>query len=297
MPAQTQPNMLYLSSDDWEDYALLDSGNEGKLERFGPYVTARPEAKAFWSRSLDPAEWSRADAVFIEGTGQGGSHWKFRTRLEPRWAMRYRQLKFWVEPTPFRHMGVFPEQAASWDWLHALIKNAGRPVNVLNLYGYTGLATLAAATAGASVTHIDASRKSITWGRDNQNLSGLDTRPIRWIPEDAMKFVRREIKRGTRYDAIIMDPPKFGRGPQGEIWKLDDSLNSLLDECRKLLTPQPLFVILTVYAASVSPLSIYYLIKDMMHKHAGTTTAGELVLKEKSAGRLLPSAIFARWQS
>ncbi len=294
---KSTPQLELVVSDRWKDYELLDSGGGSKLERFGTVTAIRPDSKAFWKRSLTDEVWERAQAVFIEGTGEAGSHWSPKSIVDRRWPMEYEGLRFWVQPTSFRHMGFFPEQANHWDWMRRILSGAGRETKVLNLYGYTGLATLAAAAAGAAVTHIDASKKSITWARENQTLSGFEQKPIRWIPEDALKFVEREGRRGSKYDGIIIDPPKFGRGPNGEIWKLEDSLGTLIEACRSILSDQPLFVVLTMYAANISPLSGYYLLQDLLGDRRGTLTAGELVLPEKSAGRLLPTAIFARWSA
>ncbi|HEY9527492.1 MAG TPA: class I SAM-dependent methyltransferase, partial [Anaerolineales bacterium] len=218
----------FLESSHWTDYALLDSGDGLKLERFGRYVFARPESQAMWKRSLD-AEWQNAHAVFVPTGEESGGHWDFKKKMEEKWEMKYildptqvvrGELKFWVMTTPGRHLGVFPEVAAHWDWLSGLIAQSKREVNVLNLFGYTGLASLAAAAAGARVTHVDASKKSVGWARDNQTLSHLGEKPIRWIVDDALKFVQREARRGIKYDGVILDPPKFGRGPKGEIWEV-----------------------------------------------------------------------------
>jgi 23S rRNA (cytosine1962-C5)-methyltransferase len=295
----SRPDFALLFSPDWQDYALLDSGAGARLERLGPYTFVRPEPQALWQRALPPAAWEEAHAVFLGSASRGEEEehgrWRFLRPLEPRWMVRYKQLRFWAAPTPFRHLGVFPEQASHWDWLSALIGQARRPVKVLNLFGYTGLASLAAAYAGAAVTHVDASPKVLAWARDNQALSGLAQRPIRWIVDDALKFAQREVRRGVRYDGLIIDPPKFGRGPRGEVWKLHESLPLLLQTCRSLLSEQPLFVVLTAYAIRTSALSLYYLLQEMLHGYGGTMTAGEMVLVEESAHRLLSTAIFARW--
>jgi 23S rRNA (cytosine1962-C5)-methyltransferase len=199
--------------------------------------------------------------------------------------------------TPGRHLGVFPEVAAHWDWYSGLVEQAGRPVKVLNLFGYTGLASLMAARAGASVTHLDASKKSITWARDNQLLSRLEQKPIRWIVDDALKFVEREVRRGAKYDGIILDPPKFGRGPKGEVWEVYESLSTLLSACGSLLSDTPLFVALTMYAVRASGVHLYQSLDEMMSRFQGHSDAGELVTREKSAGRLLSQAVYARWQA
>jgi 23S rRNA (cytosine1962-C5)-methyltransferase len=214
-----------LESTNWKDYALLDSGDGLKLERFGQYVFVRPESQAMWKRTLT-SEWKNADAIFKPTGEESGGHWDVKKKLEEQWEMNYllphsaKAITFKVMTTPGRHLGVFPEVAAHWDWFSNLITQANKEVNVLNLFGYTGLASLAAASAGAKVTHIDASKKSVSWARENQALSKLEEKPIRWIVEDALKFVQREARRGAKYDGIILDPPKFGRGPKGEVWEV-----------------------------------------------------------------------------
>jgi 23S rRNA (cytosine1962-C5)-methyltransferase len=298
---------IFLESNNWTDYALLDSGDGLKLERFGNYVFVRPESQAMWRRSLD-SEWKQAHAVFQPTGEESGGHWDFKKKVEERWEMQYdltprppllkREgvLRFWVMTTPGRHLGIFPEVAAHWDWFSGLIAQSQREINVLNLFGYTGLATLAAAAAGAKVTHVDASKKSVNWGRDNQALSNLTDKPIRWIVDDALKFVQREARRGARYDGIILDPPKFGRGPKGEVWEVYKSLPNLLEACRDCLSEQPLFVVTTVYAVRASALHVAQAMADMMKGFKGKIEMGELVTREQSAGRLLSQAVYARWE-
>ncbi len=286
--------MVLLDTPRWADYELLDSGDGRKLERFGPYRFVRPEPQAIWRPALPADAWERADAFFRPESTEGGQ-WHMTRPLPPRWALHYRHLRFWVQPTPFRHLGVFPEQASHWEWLMRLIAEAGRPIRVLNLFGYTGIATLAAAAAGAQVTHVDASKKGIAWARDNQVLSGLSDAPIRWLLDDAVKFVKREARRTSHYDGFIIDPPPFGRGPKGEIWRLEDDLPTLLMTCRQIFSPQPLFVVLTAYAIKLSALSLYNLLQDIMAGYGGTLNAGEMILRESHAGRALSTAIFARW--
>lgn len=293
-------NLTLLDSPHWRDYELLDSGDGLKLERFGPYRFARPEALATWKRSLPEAAWREADAVFRPTSEESGGHWQARSKLRERWEMRYplaggAPLKFWVMTTPGRHLGVFPECAAHWDWMAERIQAAGRPARVLNLFGYTGLASLAAASAGASVTHVDASKKSVGWARENQELSGLADRPIRWIVDDALKFVQREARRGAQYDGIYLDPPKFGRGPKGEVWEVYQSLPELLEACRAVLSPNPLFVVLTLYAVRASGVHLHSTLAELMKKYRGQVEAGELVTRESSAGRLVSQAVFGRW--
>jgi 23S rRNA (cytosine1962-C5)-methyltransferase len=293
----TTQSFLLLDSPDWTEYALLDSGHGSKLERFGPYTFVRPEPQAIWRPGLPEREWNAASAVFQRTDEHEGGVWHYRQTLRDRWPLRYKALRFWVQPTPFRHMGVFPEQANHWDWMAERIAGARRPVNVLNLFGYTGVASLAAAAAGASVTHVDASKKMVGWARENQTLSGLDERPIRWILDDVLKFVRREARRGARYDGFIVDPPPFGRGPKGEIWRLEESLPALLDSCHEIMSDTPLFAILTAYAIRTSALSLQHCLAEMVQGYGGTLDAGEMVITEQSQGRLLSTAIFARWDA
>lgn len=305
------PPFTFLESPHWEDYALLDSGDGLKLERFGKYVFVRPEAQAMWKRALPEAKWKNADAVFIPSGEESGGHWDFKRRVEERWEMKYphlqedggRQggLRFWAMTTPGRHLGVFPEVAAHWDWfsnlIHREVRDKHKEVNVLNLFGYTGLATLAASAAGAKVTHVDASKKAVGWARDNQALSNLTERPIRWIVDDALKFVQREARRGVKYDGIILDPPKFGRGPKGEVWEVYKSLPNLLEACRLCLSDNPLFVVTTIYAVRASAIHVAQAMDDMMEDLGGKIEMGELVTREQSAGRLLSQAVYARWES
>jgi 23S rRNA (cytosine1962-C5)-methyltransferase len=291
------PSLVLLDSPDWTDYELLDSGGGKKLERYGPYRFVRPEHQAIWKPALSEKNWQQADAAFLSTGEESGGHWKFNRPIEQAWTMRYKELRFQAQANPSRHLGVFPEQAAHWDWIQEQIHAADRPARVLNLFGYTGLATLAAAQAGAQVTHVDASKKAIEWARANQALSALNNRPIRWLVDDAEKFVRREVRRGSRYDAIILDPPKFGRGPAGQVWEFFESLPELLDNCRMILSDRPLFVLMTAYAIRASALSIHYALAEALGKVPGKLTTGELVLREHSAGRLLSLAIFSRWQA
>jgi len=285
-----------LSSPRWRDYELLDSGNGVKLERWGPYRFVRPEAQAIWRPALPQREWQRADATFNADDAESG-RWSYHRPVDAPWEMQYPGLRFWAQPTPFRHLGVFPEQADHWDWIRALIRRAARPVRVLNLFGYTGIASLAAAEAGAAVTHVDASKKTIGWARDNQALSGLADRPIRWILDDALKFVRREARRGQTYDGFVVDPPPFGRGPKGEIWRIEEHLPELLDGCRQLFGQQPLFFVLTAYAIRFSALGLHWVLDETTRGYGGTLEAGEAVLVERGGGRSLSAAIFSRWRA
>ena len=308
------PAFTFLEATNWKDYALLDSGDGLKLERFGKYVFARPESQAMWKRSLT-SEWKNADAVFIPTGEESGGHWDFKKKVSEHWILHYplprfdygtdehsasaqreHELALKVMTTPGRHLGMFPEVAAHWDWFSGLIANAKREINVLNLFGYTGLATLAAASAGAKVTHVDASKKSVSWARENQALSKLTEKPVRWIVDDALKYVQREVRRGVKYDGIILDPPKFGRGPKGEVWEVYKSLPNLLDLCRQCLSDDPLFVVTTVYAVRASAIHVAQAMEDMMSDFKGKINMGELVTREQSAGRLLSQAVYARWE-
>jgi 23S rRNA (cytosine1962-C5)-methyltransferase len=295
------PTLSLLPSRPWRDYELLDTGDGCKLERFGDHNFVRPEVQAMWSRALPAKDWSAADAIFQPTNEENGGHWTFKRKELDRWEMTYdlpggSALRFWAMTTSGRHLGVFPEAAPHWDLVATSVTRAGRPApNVLNLFGYTGLATLAAASAGARVTHIDASRKSVNWARENQSLSGLDDKPVRWIVDDALKFVEREARRGARYDGIVLDPPKFGRGPKGEVWEAYKSLPRLLKACAAILSEQPLFIILTVYAVKASAVHMAEALHEITRIYKGSMELGELVTPERSAGRLLSQAVFARW--
>ena len=299
---KTSPTFTLLEAANWHDYELLDSGDGLKMERFGKFIFSRPESQAMWSRALPASEWNNVHAVFQPTAEESGGHWVEKKKLPEKWEMKYplphvQNLTFSVMTTPGRHLGVFPEVASHWDFMADSVRTAGRPAKVLNLFGYTGLASLAAAAAGAQVTHVDASKKSVGWARENQGLSGLNEKPIRWIVEDAVKYVQREEKRGMKYDGIILDPPKFGRGPKGEVWEVYKSLPSLLDMCRACLSDNPLFVIVTVYAVRASAIHIAQAMDEMMKKYKGNIDSGELVTRETSANRLLSQAVYARWSS
>lgn len=284
----------------WTEYKLIDSGAGKKLERFGDFKLVRAEPQARWEATLAAKEWEGADGEFRKaGRGRNGE-WKFRRAIPARWVVRRKNLAFWVQPAPSGHMGVFPDQACHWDWIAEMIRLAKGPVRMLALFGHTGLATLAAAAAGAQVTHVDASRPAVAWARENQSLSGLTDRPIRWVVEDALSFVRREVRRGNQYDAILLDPPIFGRGPDGQVWKLEKSLPELLDACSKALSAAPLFVLLSVYVTILTrphlekePEGLRSRLKDMLRQFLPTITSGELAI-EDGAGRKISASVFAR---
>lgn len=286
----------FLISRDWGDYALLDSGAGAKLEKFGKFILSRPEAEAVWKPALSRKEWDAAHAVFLPSPEENGGHWEVHRNIPEQWKITYKGLQCMAQLSASRHVGLFPEQAAQWDWIGDQIRNAGRPMQVLNLFGYTGMATLAAAQAGAKVTHVDASKKVVAWARENQALSGLAEKPIRWIVDDALKYIERDARRGVRYEGLILDPPKFGRGPKGEVWEFYKLLPSLLQACRQVLAEQPVFIALTAYAVKASALTIANAVDEIMHGKKGRITAGEIVLKEQSAGRLLSMAVYALWQ-
>jgi 23S rRNA (cytosine1962-C5)-methyltransferase len=286
-----------LDSPNWKEYALLDSGDGRKLERFGAYSIIRPEVQAMWRPASKPAEWSRANAEFKPGPGENGGNWVKGKEMPDRWSMQYGNLKFWLMLSGSRQVGVFPEQATHWDWIRDRIRQAKRPVRVLNLFGYTALASLAAAGAGAQVTHVDASKKVVNWGRENQTLSALQEKPIRWLVDDASKFVAREGRRGSYYDGLILDPPKFGRGPKGEVWEFFKLMPELLQSCRGLLTPKPLFIVLTAYAVAASATTLYYSLSDIFSGLGGSLAAGELVTAELSGGRCISNALYVRWSA
>src|SRR4030066_766973 len=291
------PAIELLSSTHWDDYELLDSGDGLKLERFGAYKFVRPEHQAIWKHTVPQSEWDDENAVFQATNEESGGKWLVNRHIEPQWKMRYRTLSFFARTSNSRHLGVFPEQATHWDWIKEKISASHKPVNVLNLFGYTGLASLAAAEAGARVTHVDASKKSIQFAKENQTLSGLGEKPIRWIIDDAIKFVKRESRRGAQYEGVILDPPKFGRGPKGEVWEFFKMLPFLLQEIKPVLAPKPVFLVITAYAIRASALALHYTIEEMMSNFHGKLTSGELVIPEKSGGRILSMAIYSRWSS
>jgi 23S rRNA (cytosine1962-C5)-methyltransferase len=299
-PAERVP--VILESSGAGDFHLVDTGNGLKLEQYGPYRIVRPEAQALWQPSLAAHVWEKADAVFTGDTDEDGmGRWRFpKEALGETWPLSLLGVDFLGRFTAFRHVGVFPEQIVHWEWMKKQAESAKRPLKVLNLFGYTGVASLVAAAAGAEVTHVDASKKAIGWARENQALSRLEKAPIRWICEDAMKFILREERRGNRYDIILTDPPKFGRGPNGEVWQLFDHLPLMLDICRELLAPNAVGLVLTAYSIRASFYSIHELMRETMRGAGGVVESGELVIREagldgRSAGRALSTSLFSRW--
>jgi 23S rRNA (cytosine1962-C5)-methyltransferase len=289
-------NIQLFTTGKWEDYELLDSGDEEKLERFGKYTFRRPEPKALWHKTLDSNIWNNATAVY-QRNSSGGGQWTYQQKIDDQWLIHWKNLTFLIKPTGFKHMGFFPEQAAMWKWVTQKISSSGRPISLLNLFAYTGASTLAAAAAGASVTHIDSAKEILTWGRENATLSHLDKKPIRWIPEDVITFVKREIKRGNKYDAIIMDPPKFGRGINHEVWKIEENLPKLIDLCTQLLSDTPLFIIINAYAVSYSSITLGNILSNAIKTNEGKIISGELCIKHSSNDILLPTSIFSIWES
>lgn len=300
-------NMNYsiLSTKPESDYELLDSGNGEKLERYGSVVIARPDPQALWKKRLPETEWNKADAYFSRektmtkariSSGQE-SAWKTRTKVPERWEIAFADLRLFIKLSPFKHTGLFPEQASNWDWVREKINKSGRKMSVLNLFGYTGGVTLAAAQAGAEVVHVDGSKAAIGWGRDNAKASGLSEKPIRWILDDAVEFVKREIKRGHKYDGIILDPPAFGHGPTGEVWKIEEHLPLLLALCRQVLSEKPLFILINGYASGYSALAYKNNLVEMVDGFKGEIEVGELTIAESTSERLLPCGIFARWSA
>jgi 23S rRNA (cytosine1962-C5)-methyltransferase len=277
------------------DYELLDSGDGEKLERYGKYVLRRPDPQALWKKLLPESDWKGADAYFYSESDKKG--WKKSVSMPNEWQISFDELKFNIKPTAFKHTGVFPEQESNWKWIKEKIKNAGRQIKILNLFGYTGGATLAGLSAGAEVTHIDGSKSTITWAKENAILSGLDKKSVRWLVDDARKFVMREIKRGNKYDGIIMDPPSFGRGGKGEIWKIEDDFLTLIEECSKILSDKPVFFLINGYASGYSATAYYNALESILKKYNGNFEVGELTIEESKSHRLLPCGIFARWNS
>lgn len=277
-----------------KDYELIDSGDGKKLERYGSYVLSRPDPQALWKPGRDKELWRDAHAVFIRD-GKTAS-WKKSPTLPASWTIGFGGMTLEIRTSSFKHTGLFPEQLGNWEWLEKTIgKVSGCTPKILNLFGYTGGASLACAKAGAEVCHVDGSKMAIDWARQNQKLSGLDDKPIRWILDDAVAFLRREIKRGNFYDGIIMDPPAFGHGPKGEIWKIEEQFTELMDLCMKVLSDQPILFLINGYASGFSPIAYQNNLLPLTEKFGGLIEIGELALAESNSTRLLPTGIFARW--
>lgn len=281
-------------ADNWKDYEVIDCSKGEKLERWGDYILVRPDPQVIWNTPRKEKGWHKMNAHYHRSK-KGGGEWEFFD-LPQQWSIHYHSLTFQLKPFSFKHTGLFPEQAANWDWFSELIKKAGRPVKVLNLFAYTGGATIAAAAAGASVTHVDASKGMVTWAKENAASSGLTDAPIRWIVDDCVKFVEREIRRGNHYDAIIMDPPSYGRGPKGEIWKIEESIHPLVKLCAQLLVDRPLFFLINSYTTGLQPAVLSYLIGTELKRFSGKVTADEIGLPVSSNGLTLPCGASGRFE-
>ena len=279
---------------DWEDYELLDCSGGERLERWGNVVLIRPDPQVIWNTPKEHPLWHRADARYVRSK-EGGGHWECRRQLPEAWNINYKDLQFKISPTGFKHTGLFPEQAVNWDMMREKITGAGRSIKVLNLFAYTGGATLAAASAGASVCHVDAAKGMVHWARENAELSSLAERPIRWIVDDCAKFVEREIRRGNTYDASIMDPPSYGRGPGGEVWKLEDQIYDLVKLCTGVLSDEPLFFLLNSYTTGLSASAMAYVLGVNMQKFGGGVSAEEIGLPVTASGMVLPCGSSAIW--
>ena len=282
-------------ADSWRDYELLDATNHNRLERWGQTLLIRPDPQVIWKNDETSPLWAKADAVYYR-SAKGGGQWNYHKKLPQKWQIHWNDLTLIVSPTGFKHTGVFPEQAVNWAWYQEKIRQAGRPIRVLNLFGYTGGATLACLAAGASVTHVDASKGMVAWARENAAASELADRPCRWIVDDCAKFVQREIRRGSRYDAVIMDPPSYGRGPSGETWKIEEDVADFVDLTMGVLSDKPLFVLISSYSTGLAPSVMSYLLGITAGKRAaGKIEAQELGLPVESTGLVLPCGSSARF--
>lgn len=281
-------------ADSWKDYELLDCGGGEKLERWGGKLLVRPDPQAIWRTPRLNAGWRHPDGRYLR-SHTGGGRWE-KAKLPEQWQIRYRDLTFQVKPMNFKHTGLFPEQAVNWDFAMEKIRTAGRHISVLNLFAYTGAATVACAAAGASVCHVDAAKGMVAWAKENARVSGLQNAPVRWIVDDCAKFVEREIRRGRKYDAIIMDPPSYGRGPTGEVWKLEDNLFSFVELCGGVLSDQPLFVLINSYTTGLAPSVLTYMLELIFSgKYGGHTVSGEIGLPVTETGLVLPCGATGRW--
>ncbi len=281
------------TANNWNDYEVLDASKGEKLERWGDYLLIRPDPQVIWDTPRTDRGWKHCNAHYHR-SAKGGGEWEFFD-LPEQWRIRYGELTFNLKPFAFKHTGIFPEQAANWDWFGKLIRHAGRPVKVLNLFAYTGGATLAAAAAGAAVTHVDASKGMVAWARENAASSGLDRAPIRWIVDDCVKFVQREIRRQNRYDAVIMDPPSYGRGPKGEIWKIEEAVHPLISLCARLLSDDPLFFLVNSYTTGLAPAVLTYMIATELKTLGGNVRSEEIGLPVTDSGLILPCGASGRW--
>ena len=283
-------------ADEWKEYKLIDSADGEKLEYWDKFLLRRPDPQAIWSQKSEKSLWTKTDATYHRSKSGGGKWEFFNKSLPESWQVHYRDLTFNIKPMGFKHTGLFPEQAVNWDWFSNLIRNANRPINVLNLFAYTGGATVAALNAGASVCHVDASKGMVTWAKENVTASGLADRSVRYIVDDVVKFVQREQRRGKKYDAIIMDPPSYGRGPSGEVWKIEDELYPLIEDCMKILSDKPLFFLINSYTTGLSAqILTNVLTMTLKSRYGGTVASDEIGLPIQSSGLVLPCGISGRW--
>ena len=281
-------------ADGWKDYEVIDTSSGEKLERWGDYILVRPDPQVIWQTEKKNYGWKKFNGHYHR-SNKGGGEWEFRN-LPEEWSINYKELTFNLKPFSFKHTGLFPEQAANWDWFSSLIKNANRPIKVLNLFAYTGGATISAAKAGANVTHVDAAKGMVAWAKENAASSGLSDAPIRYLVDDCTKFVEREIRRGNKYDAIIMDPPSYGRGPKGEIWKIEDSIFPFMQLTSKVLSDKPLFFLINSYTTGLQPAVLSYMLHTVLDPiHKGSVEANEIGLPVKSNGLILPCGASGRW--
>ncbi|MEK8127332.1 class I SAM-dependent methyltransferase [Paenibacillus filicis] len=282
---------------DWKDYELLDTGDGDKLERWGNIILRRPDPQIIWPIAKENGDWRKADAHYHRSSS-GGGQWEYKQQLPERWTIGYRDLSFHIKPTSFKHTGLFPEQAVNWGWMIDKIQGAGRKIRVLNLFGYTGGASVACAYAGAEVCHVDASKGVVTWAKENLQLSGLGDKPVRLITDDVFKFVQREQRRGSKYDAIIMDPPSYGRGPNGETWKLETNLYPFVESCMSIMTDKPLFMLINSYTTGISATVLKNVLSlSLGRTYGGTITCGEIGLPITASQLTLPCGILGRWEA
>lgn len=281
-------------ADQWKDYEVLDTSEGEKLERWGEYLLVRPDPQVIWNTPKELPGWRKMNGHYHRSS-KGGGEWEFFD-LPKQWEIAYKELRFNLKPFSFKHTGLFPEQAVNWDWFSDKIRNAGRPVKVLNLFAYTGGATLAAAAAGAAVTHVDASKGMVNWAKENAKSSGLEEAPIRWLVDDCMKFVEREIRRGNHYDGIIMDPPSYGRGPKGEIWKIEDSIYDFIRLCTKILSDDPLFFLVNSYTTGLASAVLTYMLSTELKRFGGHVDSQEIGLPVTKTGLVLPCGASGRWE-